>query len=561
DADQRDLLPDGDSGTGHGGVRTHLPSVTGRGWGERAARHLAPAGGRGDVAVLLPLPGGAGAGGAGAAGGRALAVRPGVAGHPRQREPDEQSRLLGGRQQVRSDDHVGGGGRHRGGAVGLARRVRQPGVGRLPALRTRRDHGDRRRCGHLAGAADRGRAGHRRRAPAQHPCGALADRARTGLHRGRAVRAQRNRGRRPRPGRPPPPLPRQPWTPRDGHVRRYAAGGDRGLRDFLRTQPMTTNGMPMGQSITRQARRAAVSAAAGLELPAACAPQSDDDDGSVAESGTVKVGFLSPVTGPVAAAGIEMREGWELYWQEHGETVGEITVETIFEDDAGNPDTALTKAKRLIEEEQVDVIVGPLLANTALAVADYVTRAGIPSLQPVTAADDLTQRKHHPLLLRAGSYTGSQMNFPGGQWAYEQGHRRAITLCPDYAFGWESCAGFVRAFTAAGGEIVDQLWFPLGTQDFSPYVTEMSGTDADIAFVVTAGGADGPTFLRAFHEFGLKDELPLLTNCCAMDQATLRDVGELAEGIHSVSYWAEGRDSPVVQEFVQAYKESYGKLP
>jgi len=324
---------------------------------------------------------------------------------------------------------------------------------------------------------------------------------------------------------------------------------------------MITKGLAMGQSITRQARWVAVSAAAGLVLLAACAPPSDDDDGSVAESGTVKVGFLSPVTGPVAAAGIEMREGWELYWQEHGETVGEITVETIFEDDAGNPDTALTKAKRLIEEEQVDVIVGPLLANTALAVADYVTRAGIPSLQPVTAADDLTQRKHHPLLLRAGSYTGSQMNFPGGQWAYEQGHRRAITLCPDYAFGWESCAGFVRAFTAAGGEIVDQLWFPLGTQDFSPYVTEMRGTDADIAFVTSAGGADGPTFVRTYHDFGLTDQLPLLTNCCAMDQATLRDVGELAEGIHSVSYWAEGRDSPAVQGFVQAYKQAYGKLP
>ena len=70
---------------------------------------------------------------------------------------------------------------------------------------------------------------------------------------------------------------------------------------------MSTKGLVMGQSITRQARWVAVSAAAGLVLLAACAPPSDDDDGSVAESGTVKVGFLSPVTGPVAAAGIEMR--------------------------------------------------------------------------------------------------------------------------------------------------------------------------------------------------------------------------------------------------------------
>lgn len=317
----------------------------------------------------------------------------------------------------------------------------------------------------------------------------------------------------------------------------------------------------MGLSMKRRGRRgAAVLATAGLALVAACAPGSDDDS-TVADSGTIKVGFLSPVTGPVAAAGIEMREGWELYWDQHGDQVGDVTVETVFEDDAGDPETALTKARRLIDDEQVDLIVGPLLANTALAVSDYVTRAGIPSFQPITAADDLTQRAHQPLMIRAGSYTGSQMNFPGGQWAYDEGHRTAVTLCPDYAFGWESCAGFVRAFTEAGGEVVDQQWFPLGTQDFSTYVTELDNADADIAFIAAAGGADGAAIVRSLDDFGLIDEQPVLTNCCSMDQATLRDVGELAEGMHSVSYYVEGRDSPVVQEFVDLYRSEHDQLP
>jgi branched-chain amino acid transport system substrate-binding protein len=315
----------------------------------------------------------------------------------------------------------------------------------------------------------------------------------------------------------------------------------------------------MALSKARRTGGLAVLAAVGLAL-VACAPPSDSDS-KVGESGTVKVGFLSPVTGTAAAAGTEMREGWELYWEQHGTTVAGTKVETVFEDDAGNPDTALTKAKRLIEDEQVQVIVGPLLANTALAVSDYVTREGVPSLQPVTAADDLTQRKQHPLMLRAGSYTGSQMNFPGGKWAYEEGYRKAVTLCPDYAFGWESCAGFVRAFTQAGGQIVKQLWFPLGTQDFSPYVTELGSAGADIAFVATAGGADGARFIKAFNTFGLKGKLPLLTNCCLVDQPTLRDAGPEAEGVYSVSYWAEGRDSPAVKKFVDGYKQKYGKIP
>src|SRR5690606_14259425 len=139
--------------------------------------------------------------------------------------------------------------------------------------------------------------------------------------------------------------------------------------------------------------------------------------------------------------------------------------------DAGDPDIALTKARRLVEEEQVDIVAGPILANTALAVADYVAGQGVPSLH-ITAADDITQRNHDPHVLRVG-YAGSQTNFPAGQWAYDEGYRSAVTLCPDYAFGWESCGGFVSAFTEAGGEISEQIWHPLGTQDFSSYITQI----------------------------------------------------------------------------------------
>src|SRR5690606_13847694 len=154
----------------------------------------------------------------------------------------------------------------------------------------------------------------------------------------------------------------------------------------------------MALSKARRTGGLAVLAAVGLAL-VACAPPSESGS-DVGESGTVKVGFLSPLTGTAAAAGTEMKEGWELYWEQHGDTVAGTKVETVFEDDAGNPDTALTKAKRLVEDEQAQVIVGPLLANTALAVSGYVTREGIPSFQPVTAADDLTQRQQHPLMLR-----------------------------------------------------------------------------------------------------------------------------------------------------------------
>ena len=82
-----------------------------------------------------------------------------------------------------------------------------------------------------------------------------------------------------------------------------------------------------------------------------------------------------------------------------------------------------------------------------------------------------------------------------------------------------------------------------------------------MVYVATAGGAPGPNFLNAYLGLGL-DMDDLLLNCCAADQGTLRTMGDQIEGLKSISYWAEGRDSEVVTEFIDAYKEfSGGKVP
>jgi branched-chain amino acid transport system substrate-binding protein len=291
---------------------------------------------------------------------------------------------------------------------------------------------------------------------------------------------------------------------------------------------------------------------------AACAPD-EETPGSASGGGTVKLGFISPVTGFVAALGTDMRRGWELYWEQNGGKAGQATVQTVFEDDTGDPEVALTKARRLVEQEQVQLVAGPILANTAYAVAGYVAGRKLPAVQ-MTGADDLTQRKFDPHVLRVG-YTSSQSNFPAGQAAYDEGHRTAVTICPDYAFGWESCGGFVSAFTRAGGKIVKQIWHPLGTQDFSTYVAQASQANPDVAFIGSAGGPDAILFYKAWTGFKLKDKIPLIGNCCFADQVFLRETGDEALGLQSFSYWAEGRDSDVVRKFVQDYEAKHKEIP
>jgi len=290
---------------------------------------------------------------------------------------------------------------------------------------------------------------------------------------------------------------------------------------------------------------------------AACAP--DEDTGGGGTGGTVKLGFISPVTGFVAALGTDMRRGWEMYWQQNGGKAGDVTVQTVYEDDTGDPEVALTKARRLVEQQQVQLVAGPILANTAYAVAGYVAGKGLPTVQ-MTGADDLTQRKFNPLVLRVG-YTSSQSNFPAGQWAYDEGHRTAVTICPDYAFGWESCGGFVSAFVKAGGKIDRQIWHPLGTQDFSTYVAQARQAAPDVVFVGSAGGPDAIQLYKAWTGLGLKDRIPLIGNCCFADQVFLREVGSEALGLQSFTYWSEGRDAPLVRGFVEAYEQQHKEIP
>jgi branched-chain amino acid transport system substrate-binding protein len=304
-----------------------------------------------------------------------------------------------------------------------------------------------------------------------------------------------------------------------------------------------------------------LAAAVAVTLLAACAPSEQlSGDQEVPASGPIKIGFISPATGTVAAAGKDMRDGWNLFWEQQGGRVAGREVVTIHEDDAGNPETGLSKATRLVESEKVSMVVGPLLANVGYVVADYVAKQGRPSIMAVAAADDLTQRRANPLVLRLGAFTSSQSNFAAGKWAFDQGYRTAVTICPDYAFGHESCGGFVDTYTAAGGRIMEQLWHPLNTQDLSTYVSQIRELNPDILFVAETGG-DAPRFVDAYQQFGLKDRVQMIGNATLLEQAVLRGMGPAAEGMRSFGYFAEGHDGAATKKFVDEYLAKYDALP
>ena len=279
-----------------------------------------------------------------------------------------------------------------------------------------------------------------------------------------------------------------------------------------------------------------------------------------ADNAPIRIGLMTPLSGVVAAGGREIAEGFNLFWEERGHEIAGRKVEIITEDDAGNPDTALQKARRLVEQEKVDFLFGNLLANTGLAVANYVKDNGTPYFIPVIAADDLTQRQRIRNVIRVAGYTASQMSRPLADWALKQGYKRVATIGQDYSFGHEQCAGFAQVFSEGGGEIVAQLWNPLNTADFSPYIGQLASMNLDAVFAMELG-ADATRFLKQYSDFGLKGNLPLLGAQNFTDQSVIRTMGDECEGIISSAHFAEGSENPETRKFVQDYTKKFGKMP
>src|SRR5882762_9237491 len=168
--------------------------------------------------------------------------------------------------------------------------------------------------------------------------------------------------------------------------------------------------------------------------------------GETAAQGPIKIGFISPLSGAIAAAGKDMYSGCELYWQETGWQAGGRKLEVTLEDNEGLPATALTKARKLVESDRVHMLAGVILSNVAYALIPYIEAQGIPTIYPINSADDLTQRKRPKWLIRSGFSAGGNMH-PFGEYAARTlGYRKIVTIGLDYAFGWETVGGFHKSF-------------------------------------------------------------------------------------------------------------------
>src|SRR5437660_9403145 len=192
-----------------------------------------------------------------------------------------------------------------------------------------------------------------------------------------------------------------------------------------------------------------------------------------AQSAPLKIGLLTVKTGPLAQGGIQMEQGVTVFLKEKNYSMGGRKVEFISADTGGNPAGAKTKAQELIERDKVNVILGPLAAFELLAIADYVREKATPLIS-LAAAEDMTQRKANPYIIRPSSTSAQCCHAIADYAVKELKYKRAATISEDFAFGYEQMSGFQRVFEDGGGKVVKKLWPPLVTPDFAPYIAQIA---------------------------------------------------------------------------------------
>jgi branched-chain amino acid transport system substrate-binding protein len=276
-----------------------------------------------------------------------------------------------------------------------------------------------------------------------------------------------------------------------------------------------------------------------------------------AQARPVRIGLLTVKTGPLAQGGIQMEQGITVFLKERNSTLAGRKVELISADTGGNPAGAKTKAQELVERDKVDFLVGPLAAFELLAITDYVRQAQVPLLS-VAAAEDMTQRKPNPWFVRA-SATSSQACHPLADYAAKELKlKRMATISEDFAFGYEQCGGFLRAFEDNGGKIVKKLWPPLVTADYTPYIAQISNVDG--VFQGFAG-SNPVKFMRQYAELGLNEKIPLVGGETAVDDALLKSLGDEALGAISACFYSSEYDSPSNRKFVEMMQKDFENLP
>ena len=273
--------------------------------------------------------------------------------------------------------------------------------------------------------------------------------------------------------------------------------------------------------------------------------------------GPIRLGLLNSFTGGIAYAAEANLNAMNLYFDSINWTIAGRKIEIIKEDDQFNPQVGLQKAKKLIESDKVDLLVGVQASNVALAVLNYMKQQKAFYVVSGAGTDAITWDRY-PYLFRT-SISAYQLSLPMANYVYDNLGKEIVTTASDYAGGRDVVGQFKGPYLARGGKILKEIWPPLGTTDFSPYLTDIKSINPPVTYDFMPG-ADAVRFIQQYTEFGLKDKMPL-TGFTIINSQMVKALGKSALGIISALTYTDTVDNPESKAFAESYRAKYKLSP
>ncbi|MFO1320216.1 MAG: ABC transporter substrate-binding protein [Burkholderiales bacterium] len=270
----------------------------------------------------------------------------------------------------------------------------------------------------------------------------------------------------------------------------------------------------------------------------------------------IKVGLLATLEGPFAAGGQDGIRGAELALKQKGGVAGGKKIEFVKGSSDATPDKAVNATRKLVEQDKVQIMIGPLSGDEGIAVKNYSkTQPGVTFVNGSSGAQATTLVDPSANFYRFHT-EGAQWMVGLGEHALSKGYKKMYLIAEDYGFPYSQVQGFMASYCAKGGHIVGKSWVPLGTKDYSSVVSKIPH-DID-AVLVVLGGADAVNFLTQYEQAG--GDKPMVGGTITVDQTVLNYKGKRREslvGTPSAGPMADSLDTPEWKKFVADYKANF----
>ena len=272
---------------------------------------------------------------------------------------------------------------------------------------------------------------------------------------------------------------------------------------------------------------------------------------------TIKIGLLATLEGPFAAGGQDGMRGAELAVKQRNGMVAGKKIEILKASSDAKPDVAVNATRKLVEQDKVQIMVGPLSGSEGIAVKDYSkTQPGVTFINGSSGAQATTLVNPSPNFYRFNT-EGAQWMVGLGNYAFnDKKFKKMALIAEDYAFPYSQVQGFMTEYCKAGGKVTHKAWVPLGAKDYSSVIAKLP-TDVD-AILVVLGGADAVNFLTQYEQAG--GDKPMIGGSITVDQTVLNFRGKRREsllGTASAGPIADSYDGAEWKKFVADYKTNF----